>query len=89
MAALQPHQVKEINELIEKIEKAVKPKHEIGAQSKLILNNLLASQKIKKRPVFFKSKREYSDQIISYFVNEKKLKQNKFHINGQEFIFLL
>lgn len=89
MAALQPHQVKEINELIEKIEKAIKPKHEIGAQSKPILKSLLVTNKIKKPPLFFKSKREYSDQVISYFVNEKKLKQNKFHRNGQEFIFLL
>lgn len=89
MAALQPHQVKEINELIEKIEKAVKPKHEIGAQSKPVLKGLLVANKIKKTPLFFKTRREYSDPIISYFVSEKNLKQNKFHRNGQEFIFLL
>lgn len=89
MAALQPHQVKEINELIEKIEKAVKPKHEIGAQSKPVLKSLLVANKIKKTPLFFKTRREYSDPIISYFVSEKNLKQNKFHRNGQEFIFLL
>ena len=86
---LQPHQVKEVNEIIEKIEKALKPKHEIGSQSKPVLRGLLASNKIKKEPLFFKSRREYSDAIISHFVNEKKLKQNKFHRNGQEFIFLL
>ena len=45
MAALQPHQVKEINELIEKIEKAVKPKHEIGAQSKPVLKGLLVASR--------------------------------------------
>ena len=89
MAALQPHQVKEINELIEKIEKAVKPKHEIGAQSKPVLKGLLVASKVKKTPLFFKTRREYSDPIISYFVSEKNLKQNKFHRNGQEFIFLL
>ena len=89
MATLQPHQVKEVNELIEKIEKALKPKHEIGTQSKIILNGLLASGKSKQKPIFFKSKREYSSAIISYFVNEKKLKQNKYHNNGQEFIYLL
>ena len=89
MANLQPHQVTEVNAIIEKIEKAVKPKHEIGAQSKVILTNILSANKIKKTPVFFKVRREYTDAIITYFVNEKKLTQNKFHSSGQEFIFLL
>ena len=89
MPNLQPHQVIEINEIIEKIEKALKPKHEIGAQSKQILNGLLVSHKIKKTPLFFKARREYTEAIISYFVNEKKLQQNKFHTNGHEYIFLL
>jgi hypothetical protein len=89
MGNLQPHQVKEVNEVIEKIEKSVKPTHEIGAQSKSILTNILSGSKIKKAPVFFKVRREYSEAIVSYFVNEKKLKQNKYHSNGQEFIFLL
>jgi hypothetical protein len=89
MANLQPHQVKEVNEIIEKIEKAIKPKHEIGSQNKAILANILSANKIQKTPVFFKVRREYTEAIISYFVNEKNLKQNKFHSNGQEFIFLL
>jgi hypothetical protein len=89
MANLQPHQVKEVNEIIDKIEKVLEPKHEIGAQSKVILTGILAANKIKKTPLFFKVRREYTDAIISYFVNEKNLKQNKYHTNGQEFIFLL
>lgn len=86
---LQPQQVKEINAIIEKIEAAIKPNHEIGAQSKTILNGLLASNKIKSSSIYFKCKREYSEQIVSYFVTEKKLKKNRFHTGAQEFIFLL
>jgi hypothetical protein len=89
MAVFQPQQIKEMNELIEQIEKAVKPKHEIGSQSKVVLTNLLKGQKSKKTALFFKTKREYSDQIISHFVNEKKLVKNKFHSNGGEFIYLV
>lgn len=89
MAVFQPQQIKEMNELIEQIEKAVKPKHEIGSQSKVVLTNLLKGQKSKKTPLFFKTRREYSDQIISHFVNEKKLVKNKFHSNGGEFIYLV
>jgi hypothetical protein len=89
MPLFQPQQIKEINEVIEEIEKALKPKHEIGSQSKVILTNLLKTQKGKNKPVFFKTKREYSDQIISHFVNEKKLVKNKFHSNGAEYIYLV
>jgi hypothetical protein len=89
MAVFQPQQIKEINEVIEEIEKALKPKHEIGSQSKVILSNLLKAQKGKKKPIFFKTKREYADQIISHFVNEKKLTRNKFHSNGGEYIYLV
>ena len=87
--ALQPQQVKEINLVIEKIEKAFKPEHELGAQSKAILKNLLTGSKIDRTPLFFKCRREHSEQIVSYFVNEKKLKKSRFHSNAQEFIFLI
>ena len=89
MAVTQPHQIKELNEIIEQIEKVLKPKQEIGAQSKPILTNLLKGQKSKKKPVFFKTKREYADQIVAHFVTEKKLVRNKFHTNGGDYIFLL
>ena len=87
--ALQPQQVKEINLVIEKIEKVLKPEHQIGAQSKTILKNLLAGSKIDRSPSYFKCRREHSEQIVTYFVNEKKLKKSRFHSNAQEFIFLL
>ena len=87
--SLQPQQVKEINLVIEKIEKVLKPEHEIGAQSKTILKNLLAGSKIDRSPSYFKCRREHSEQIVTYFVNEKKLKKSRFHSNAQEFIFLL
>ena len=86
---LQPQQVKEINFVIEKIEKALKPDHEIGAQSKVILKNLLAANKIDRVPLFYKCRREHSEQIVSHFVNEKKTKKSRFHGNAQEFIFLV
>ncbi len=89
MAVFQPQQIKEINETIEAIEKALKPRQEIGSQSKIVLTNLLKGQKSKKTPLFFKTKREYADQIISHFVNEKKVVKNKFHSNAGEFIYLL
>ncbi len=89
MPSLQPQQVKEINSIIEEIEKAIKPKHEIGAQSKAILKALLKAQNIKKSPLFFATKREYSDQIVAHFVQSRKLVRNKFHSNGQDCIFLL
>lgn len=87
--SLQPNQIIEINSVIEKIEKALKPDQEIGAQSKVVLNNLLAAYKIDKIPLFFKCRREHSEQIISYFLTEKKIKKNRFHSSGQEFIFLI
>lgn len=86
---LQPQQVKEINSVIEKIEKALKPDHEIGAQSKVILKNLLAVNKIDRVPLFFKCRREHSENIISHFVSEKKIKKSRFHSNSQESIFLI
>jgi len=89
MPAVHPHQIKELNEIIEQIEKELKPDQEIGGQSKPVLTSLLKAQKSKNKPVFFKARREYSDQIISHFVNEKKLIKNKFHVNGAEYIFLL
>ncbi|HWA34251.1 MAG TPA: hypothetical protein VG737_08990, partial [Cyclobacteriaceae bacterium] len=77
--ALSIQQIDEMNALIEEISKKVKPNHEIGGQSKVILKNILATHKTKKPPVFFKTRREYADQIVNYFVNEKKMARSKFH----------
>lgn len=84
-----PQQVKEINALIEQIEKALKPGMEIGAQSKTILPSLLVANKIDKKAKFFPCKREYSDKVVAHFVTEKKLTKSKFHRNAQDSIFLL
>jgi hypothetical protein len=87
--ALSIQQIDEMNALIEEISKKVKDKQEIGGQNKVVLKNILASQKAKKSPVFFKTRREYADQIVNYFVNEKKMTRSRFHTGNQEFIFLL
>ena len=87
--ALSVQEIDEMNVLIEEISKAVKPNQEVGGQSKVILKNILATHKTKKSPVFFKTRREYADQIVNYFVNEKKLTRSKFHKTNQEFVFLL
>lgn len=84
-----PQQVKEINALIEQIEKVIKPTMEIGAQSPAILGSLLTANKITKKPKFFSCKREYSDAIVTHFVNEKKITRNKFHRNAQTSIFII
>ena len=84
-----PQQVKEINALIEQIDKALKPGMEIGAQSKTILPSLLTGNKIDKKARFFSCKREYSDTVVNHFVTEKKLTKSKFHRNAQDSIFLL
>ncbi len=87
--ALSIQQIDEMNAIIEEIAKKVTPKQEIGGQNKVILKNILASQKTKSAPVFFKTRREYADLIVNYFVNEKKMTRSKFHKANQEFIFLL
>lgn len=82
-------QILEINEIIAEIEKSVKPKSEIGARDKAFLTTLLKGVKEKRKPVFFKCKREYSDVIVSHFVKEKELTKNQFHMNAQSAIYLL
>ncbi len=89
MPNFSPQQIKEINIIIEQIEKSIKPNCEIGAREKLILNNLLTVNNIDKTPIFFKCKREYSDTIVSHFLKAKGLTRNRFSSNSQSFIFLL
>ncbi len=89
MANLNQQQITEVNEIIEKIQKALKPKCEIGAQSKTILRSILATNKVTAKPKFFDVKREYSDTIVNYFVNEKGVAKSRFSMNNQEAIFLL
>jgi len=89
MANLNQQQITEVNEIIEKIQKAVKAKCEIGSQNKTILRSLLVANKIDKKPKFFDVKREYSDTIVNYFVNEKGVAKSRFSMNNQESVFLL
>ena len=89
MPNLNQQQITEVNEIIEKIQKAVKANCEIGSQNKAILRSLLAANKVKKKAKVFDVKREYSDTIVNYFVNEKKLRKSRFSMNNQEAVFLL
>jgi hypothetical protein len=89
MPNLNQQQITEVNEIIEKIQKAVKPNCEIGSQNKAILRSLLTANKVKKKTKVFDVKREYSDTIVNYFVNEKKLTKSRFSMNNQEAVFLL
>jgi len=86
---LSPQQITEVNTLIAEIEKVIKPKSEIGAREKASLVSLLAASKVEKKPVFFKTKREYSDTVVAHFVKEKGLTKSRFHMNGQALIFVL
>jgi hypothetical protein len=89
MANLNQQQITEVNEIIELIQKSVKPKAEIGSQSRAILRSQLAIHKIKKKAKFFDVKREYADTIVNYFVNEKKLTKSRFSVNSGDSVFLL
>ena len=82
-------QITEINSIIAEIEKSIDPKCEIGARDKVFLTSLLKANQIKTTPIFFKCKREYSDTIVSHFVKEKGLIKNRFHMNGQPYIYVL
>lgn len=93
MARFNEKQVNEINLIIENIDKAIKKlgkkKFEIGSRDKTILLALLKSAKVETNRLFFSCKREYSEAIVSHFVNEKGFTKNKFSANTQENIYLL
>jgi len=89
MPNLNQQQITEVNEVIEKIQKAVKANCEIGSQNKTILRSLLTANKVKKKVKVFDVKREYSDTIVNYFVNEKSLTKSRFSMSNQEAVFLL
>jgi ATP/maltotriose-dependent transcriptional regulator MalT len=89
MAILNAQQIKEVNEVIAEIEKAIKPKCEIGAHDKPALTALLKAQNLKKDVAYFKCKREYSETIVMHFVKEKSVIKNRFHKNSQAHIFIL
>jgi hypothetical protein len=89
MALFAQKQIEEINAIIEKIEKEIKPNCEIGAREKVLLRTILKTNKVDRVAKFFPCKREYSDAIVSHFVNEKGLIKNKFSSMSQANVFLL
>ena len=89
MAIFKQNQIEEINALIEKIEKELKPNCEIGAREKVILQTILKTNKVGRVAKFFACRREYSDTIVAHFVSEKGLTKNRFSSHAQPFIFLL
>lgn len=82
-------EVREINEIIAEITKVIKPKSEIGARSRSTLGGLLTANKIVKKPVYFRCKREYSDTILNHFVKEKGVAKSKFSLPAQDSIFVI
>jgi hypothetical protein len=89
MAQYNVQQIKEINDLIAEIAKVIKPKSEIGAQSKATLTALLKAQTPVKKATWFKCKTELSDAVVTHFVKEKGVIKNKFHKDNQSNIFIL
>ncbi len=89
MPAFNAHQIEEINELIAEIEKVVKPKSEIGAHDRALLNTLLKGQTPKKEATFFKCKREFSETIVTHFMKEKGATKSRYHKNNQAYIFVV
>jgi hypothetical protein len=89
MANFNAHQIEEINNLIEEIAKAIKPKSEIGAHDKPAITMLLKTHEPKKKATYFKCKREYSETIVLHFIKEKEVAKSRFHKNNQTSIFIL
>ena len=89
MPKFNPKQVEEINAIIKSVEAELKPGMEIGAKERASLASLLQANKIEKRPKHFKSKAEYSDAIVAYFVKEKGLPKNRFSGNMQTSIYII
>ena len=94
MAKLNEKEVREVNAIIEKIDKALgelkKTKTEIGARDRATLQSLLKANKIDSaKTVFFACRREHSSTIVSHFTTDKKIPKSKFSMNAQEYIFIL
>ena len=94
MTKFNGHQVKEINEVIESISKAIDSiktkKIKIGARDKATLLALLKANNIEFKGLkFFKCKRDYSDTLVSHFVTKKNLPKDRFTGNNQEHIYIL
>jgi hypothetical protein len=89
MAKLTPQQIIEINTVIGEIGKAVTSSSEIGACDKPTLSGILTSHGIEKEATFFKCKREFSNDIVSFFVKEKGVAKSRFDRHAQTHIFVM
>ena len=94
MPKFNDHQVKEINAIISKIEKAIESKKpadiSIGARDRIIVRTLLGANDIQQVTVsFFECKREYSGEVLRQVMDRKGLKQHKFSANLQKDIYLI
>jgi hypothetical protein len=89
MSKFNAKEIGEINDIIAEIDKVIKPKSEIGARDKATVLTLLASAKVTKKPIFFKTRKEYSDAIVGHFVKEKSISRNRYHMSTQGHIFIL
>ena len=89
MAVFNIKQVKEINDLISEIAKALTPQSEIGAHDKASLSAVLKAQQVTKEITFFKCRREYTEAVITHFVKEKEVPKSRYHKVNQATIFVI
>lgn len=81
--------IREINDVIARVEAALESKCEIGARDRVTLRSLLKAKKEEKKVKFFSCQRENSAKVIHYFVREKGIPQSRFSMNAQPDIFIL
>lgn len=81
--------IREINDVIARVEAALEPACEIGARDRATLRTLLKAGKEQKKVKFFSCQRENSAKVVHYFVREKGIPQSRFSMNAQPDIFLL
>jgi hypothetical protein len=81
--------IREVNELIAKIEPELEKDCEIGARDKMTLKTLLKNSNSDKKLKYFPCKRENSANVVTHFVKVKGIPQSRFSMNAQPGIFIL
>jgi hypothetical protein len=81
--------IREVNELIGKIEPELEKNCEIGARDKMTLKSLLKTTNSTKKLKYFPCKRENSANVVTHFVKVKGIPQSRFSMNAQPGIFIL
>ncbi|HEX8040757.1 MAG TPA: hypothetical protein VF490_16480 [Chryseosolibacter sp.] len=81
--------IREVNELIAKIEPELEKNCEIGARDKMTLKALLKNEKSNRKLKYFPCKRENSASVVTHFVKIKGIPQSRFSTNAQPGIFIL